>query len=266
MEGPIDRRQKRGQELYRAKDYKAALDCFNAAILEDADPPLSIWDNRAATYTKLGDLQSALRDGKRMIHKEKAEVSGYLRTGVILKLMGEDEVALKIYRYGLKNVPISHANIKLLRGMHDKLAASCMPPKAIDPLQALPLELAEMVIRYLSFNNLVELLKYITGRCKALEYLELRDGASNASLLKAVSLAPKLTTLIIGRAHETSLDLVTQLLAQCRTLERAEFHSTTPRGIKPEWRSDLSTLRVLKLDAVKTQDLAVISLNLVRIL
>lgn len=120
--------------------------------------------------------------------------------------------------------------------------------------------------RFEHYNTNNEILKYITSRCKALEYLELRDGVSNASLLKAVSLALKLTTLIIGRAHETSFDLVTQLLAQCHTLERAEFHSTTTKGIKAEWRSDLSTLRVLKLDAGKPQQLDTIKLNLVRIL
>ena len=44
-------------------------------ISEFADPPLSVFDNRAAAYAKLGDLQEALRDAKRMIHIGKSQVT-----------------------------------------------------------------------------------------------------------------------------------------------------------------------------------------------
>jgi F-box/TPR repeat protein Pof3 len=39
--------------------------------------------------------------------------------------------------------------------MSDKLAHKCSPPKAIDPILMLPVEIAEMVINYLEFKNLV---------------------------------------------------------------------------------------------------------------
>lgn len=120
--------------------------------------------------------------------------------------------------------------------------------------------------RFEYYNTNNEPLKYITSRCKGLKYLELQDGASNASLLRAISLAPELTTLIIGHAHETSLDSVTQLLAHCQALERAEFHSCISKGIEAEWVNDLSKLRVLKMNGGKNQRFGREALNLVRIL
>lgn len=45
--------------------------------------------------------------------------------------------------------------IQLLRGQHEKLARQLAPPKAIDPLQMLPLELVEMTIQYLAFKHIV---------------------------------------------------------------------------------------------------------------
>lgn len=45
-------------------------------ILEKwANPPLSVLDNRAASYEKLNDLTKALKDAREMIVQEKADVS-----------------------------------------------------------------------------------------------------------------------------------------------------------------------------------------------
>ncbi|MCJ1322703.1 hypothetical protein MMC15_008052 [Xylographa vitiligo] len=317
MEPSYNREQKRGQDCYRAKKYKEALRCFDAVIARCEDPPLSILDNRAATYTKLEEFPKALADARHMIQLSKAEVKGYLRTGQILQLMGKDKTALGIYEYGLKNVPRTSEDVKLLRGMHDKLLRKCSAtdhaptPKTIDPLKALPMELAQMVLQNLSFRIIVSLLRvsklwkailesipalwrhldlsktkknvrfgaikacvirsggtlthatlshydsvnsdaltYIASRCKRLEYLELRTGISNESLLKAAAMASGLKTLILLSGHEVSLDTVTQLLAQSKSLEHAEFYIRT-RGHAAKWEGDLSKLRLLKLHAAK---------------
>ena len=42
-----------------------------------------------------------------------------------------------------------------LRGMYGKLAAKMSPLKAVDPIQVLPVELAQMILEYLNFNNVV---------------------------------------------------------------------------------------------------------------
>ncbi|MCJ1415489.1 hypothetical protein MMC32_001821 [Xylographa parallela] len=317
MEPSYSREQKRGQDCYRAKEYKEALRCFDAAVAQCDDPPLSILDNRAATYTKLEEFPKALADGRHMIQVAKAEVKGYLRTGQILQLMGKDKTALGIYEYGLKNVPRTNEDVKLLQGMYDKLLRKCsamdpaIAPKIIDPLKFLPLELAQMVLQNLSFKTIVSLLRvsklwkailesipalwrhidlsktkrsvrysaikacvirsrgtlthatlshydsvnsdaltYIVSRCKRLEYLELRTGISNESLLRTAATASSLRTLILLSGNEVSLDTVTQLLAQSKSLEHAEFYIRT-RGHAAKWEGDLSKLRVLKLHAAK---------------
>ncbi|MCJ1281109.1 hypothetical protein MMC26_000427 [Xylographa opegraphella] len=317
MDPSYNREQKRGQDCYRAKKYQEALRCFDAVIAGCEDPPLSTLDNRAATYTKLEEFPKALADGRHMIQVAKAEVTGYLRTGQILQLMGKDKTALGIYEYGLKNVPRTNENLKLLEGMHEKLLRKCsamdpsLAPRIKDPLKSLPMELAQMVLQNLSFRTIVSLLRvsklwkatlesipalwrhldlsqtrknvrfsaikacvirsagtlthatlshfdsvnsdaltYIALRCKRLEYLELRAGISNESLLKAASIASSLRTLILLSGHEVSLDTVTQLLARSKSLEHAEFYIRT-RGHAAKWEGDLSKLRVLKLHAAR---------------
>ncbi|MCJ1223891.1 hypothetical protein MMC12_000534 [Toensbergia leucococca] len=66
--------QKRGQKFYRHKEYRAALECFNA---EDQHLLVTL-DNRAATLTKLGDLQAALKDARLMIKKDKTNHTVHL--------------------------------------------------------------------------------------------------------------------------------------------------------------------------------------------
>jgi hypothetical protein len=80
---------------------KQALSLATAVTLQ-----LSILDNRAATQEKLGNdhLLSALKDARRMMVLQKTSVKGYLRAGKILQLMGQLDVALDTYKYGLKQL------------------------------------------------------------------------------------------------------------------------------------------------------------------
>lgn len=68
---------------------------------------LSILDNRAATFEKLGkeNYILALRDAKRMIKIQKTSARGYLRAGKIFQIMGESNAALETYAYGLYKIP-----------------------------------------------------------------------------------------------------------------------------------------------------------------
>ena len=134
----------RGQDLYRQKNYEAALQCFtevgaswplsksrltlyHQSINRDAHAPASVLDNRAATYTKLGNLRAALKDARQMIQQEKGNCSvlwnppasiytlgssfqGYLRTGKILQLMGHHKIALDLYKMGTCKVLPSDPN------------------------------------------------------------------------------------------------------------------------------------------------------------
>lgn len=154
---PSEELQKLGQQAYKRKNFHAALNFFNSVITSELKPSISVLDNRAATYEKLGDLQAALKDGRRMIQDHKGSCAGYLRTAKILQLQEKYKAAADIYRYGLRNVPPSESNFKLLRQMHDEMSRWYTPHKARDPLAVLPSEIAAMVMAYLDFRQIVSI-------------------------------------------------------------------------------------------------------------
>jgi F-box/TPR repeat protein Pof3 len=153
---PTDK-QNRGQILYRQGKYTEALEVFTSILDKWIDPPLTVFDNRAATYIKLGKLENALKDGRSMIKRNKKDISGYLRTGQILQKMEKAEAALKIYEYGLGQVDISNA--QLLRSEIEKIQTKFKQQSARDILAMMPLELVEAVLSYLTFKEFLPLLR-----------------------------------------------------------------------------------------------------------
>jgi F-box/TPR repeat protein Pof3 len=103
--------QELGRRYYKLKQFDKALETFNDAI--DASPTLGLHDHRAACYDKLGDYDAAVRDGRAMIKLEKKDARGYLRTTSVLEKSGKPEIALGIYKYGMKHVPVDDKNFKV---------------------------------------------------------------------------------------------------------------------------------------------------------
>lgn len=101
------------------------------------------------------------------------------------------------------------------------------------------------------------------SKCKMIEYLEIRDGFCNATLLKAAPQLSRLTTLILSANREVTLDQVTALLEQLSSLERAEFHAVQNSNDDAKWQGDLSKLQILKLIHPIRVDSLVSALSLV---
>ncbi|KAI9734403.1 MAG: hypothetical protein M1834_002510 [Cirrosporium novae-zelandiae] len=261
-----------GQKFYRQKNYEEALKAFNAALAYNKGDCIAILDNRAATYVKLGNLKSALRDGQEMIHSQKKNVIGYLRTGKVLLSMGKNDIAQGIYQRGLKNVPLEDQNYKLLKAMHDKLIKDTAPPKAIDPLIILPMEIVLMVLEYLQFaekvksqgtvsgavlfrlgRNEKESLNLLVRRCHGLKSLEIRSGFLSDTITSAAPSAKSLTSLVISNVSTVTLDAVTRILSSCTELEVARFGSIQVSGTSAQWPQTLPRLRVLSLHATTTR-------------
>ena len=97
-------------------------------------------------------------------------------------------------------------------------------------------------------------LQHVVTRCKNLEHLQIGGGYSNASLIKAISIARNLTCLLLPSRCETSLDCISQILGVCTNLARAEFHSVTSTpSIAPKWQGDMSRLRTLVVKITSDQ-------------
>jgi F-box/TPR repeat protein Pof3 len=106
-----DEYQELGRRYYKLKQYKEAVEAFTNGI--NVAPTVSLFDHRAAAYDRLEDYGAAVKDGREMIKLNKQDVKGYLRTASILEKMEKLETALGIYKYGMKNVPVSDKNFKV---------------------------------------------------------------------------------------------------------------------------------------------------------
>ncbi|KAH8687214.1 hypothetical protein BGZ60DRAFT_521877 [Tricladium varicosporioides] len=151
--GPLER----GRRQYQIKEYKKAISFFTEAIEMSSDNLLlTAWDHRAACYEKLHQYHPALKDAKRMIDLKPECSKGYLRCGKVLQLKGESELAMKIYERGLKKVKIGADNERaLLQSIYNKMRLALDPGKTLDPLEFLPLELAQMVCQHLAMRDKV---------------------------------------------------------------------------------------------------------------
>lgn len=99
-------------------------------------------------------------------------------------------------------------------------------------------------------SNAEKIPRYVATRCKGLNDLRLSGGLIGTSILEAAPSAYSLKTLIISKACQVSCDVVSQLLAHCPNLERAEFHSINSGESRPaRWEVELPKLRTLILVA-----------------
>lgn len=103
--------QELGKRYYKLKQYDKAVEAFTSGL--DMTPSLSLFDHRAAAYDRMEDYNAAVKDGREMIRLDKQDVKGYFRTANILEKMEKSETALGIYKYGMKNVPVSDKNFKV---------------------------------------------------------------------------------------------------------------------------------------------------------
>ncbi|KAJ5730963.1 uncharacterized protein N7483_005471 [Penicillium malachiteum] len=152
----------RGQKLYQKGDFKAAIEAFGEALKQKDADAIGILDNRAATYCKLEQWDSARRDAKNMIKTANQDERGYLRCAKVLLLDGKPEKALEIYAYGLKTLGNKHPRREMLEQLHKKLQDRMLLNRK-DPFTLLPLEMAMLVIEHFSFKQIVGIMRVCKG-------------------------------------------------------------------------------------------------------
>ena len=94
--------------------------------------------------------------------------------------------------------------------------------------------------------------RFITTRCKHLQELTIAGDFIGGSLTQAIPSALHLKTLVVGAQCQVTIDCVSQLLANCKSLERAEFYSVQRPIQRPAvWEADLPNLVSLTLNPTK---------------
>lgn len=102
-----------------------------------------------------------------MIRIKPDSSKGYLRTGKILCLKGQKNIALKIYERGLKKVKIgTDSQRALLYSLHQRLKSEL---NRNDPFQFLPLEIAHLICKRLELGDLCNCLIVSKGWKSLLE-------------------------------------------------------------------------------------------------
>ncbi|KAL8918780.1 MAG: hypothetical protein Q9172_005267 [Xanthocarpia lactea] len=233
---PSDKLLMLGQQEYMRKNYHAALDHLDSLIVLHKQRDINALDCRAATYEKLGDLNAALKDGRRMIVGYPTECAGYLRTGKVLQLLDKDTVALGIYKYGLRRVSPDASRYQLLRELYETLNRRCGPRKAKDPLTVLPTEVAQLIISYLDFTHIISLtrvsttwrnyLKSTPSLWESLDFSKAKTNVSKTAIQRYVRFSQGRVTKIVLSRFVTQQPTNLQYLASlCKGLEHIEIHS-----------------------------------------
>ena len=141
----------------------------------------SLIDQRAATYEKLGQIASALKDGRELTKLEPIGCKGYLRTGKLLLGMNKKVEAYKCYQEGIYiiekaikdyniNVPEKlFASLKLHyrelnRELKQKRRTEDEYKKVVkktrrstDPFVHLPIDIIEIIFRDIPMNHILRL-------------------------------------------------------------------------------------------------------------
>ncbi|KAL8916395.1 MAG: hypothetical protein Q9208_008542 [Pyrenodesmia sp. 3 TL-2023] len=107
----------------------------------------------------------------------------------------------------------------------------------------------EVVTNRLLFQQ-DKFLRHVALFCRKLEILQIKDGCSNESLIRAVSITRNLKSLSLSSNCAVTLDCVSQVLGHGSTLVRAEFHHIlAPHPPRPPlWPSNLPKLQALTLN------------------
>merc|ERR1712226_56740 len=93
-----------GEKLYKAGDYKKAVEAFTTAIQQDSDNPMT-YVQRAKCYLSMGEAEKALEDAKHSLKNDEKFHRGIYQKAEALYSLGNFEFALVNYHRGNKLRP-----------------------------------------------------------------------------------------------------------------------------------------------------------------
>ncbi|KAF4765471.1 hypothetical protein HAV15_003911 [Penicillium sp. str.  len=154
--------QRTGQNAYKDGDLQGAIESFTQALVANNEDT-RILDNRAATYCKLKQYSQARADARAMVKLAPNDDRGYLRLAKVLCLDGNFNKARDIYEYALQKLPADHSGRGLLEQLLKKLQDKLAGGNRRDPFTILPLEIAQLTLRHLSFKQVAGIMRVCKG-------------------------------------------------------------------------------------------------------
>ncbi|KAF3276626.1 hypothetical protein TWF970_006211 [Orbilia oligospora] len=220
----------------RKRNFNGAIDKLTEAI--NMQPPIlmGLLDTRAALYDKTEKLKLALKDAKTMMGQEKTNPKGYLRAGKVLHRLDKADLAIEVYKLGIKHAEPSDPQLPRLKEIlekaqekHNKVMRAAAK-KVYDPMQVLPLELLEMVLGYLPFQNIVAMQRVsktwqrvISSNARfwtTLDFSRARKPISKTALKTCINKSKyTLTKAILNRIHNYNDTTLIDMVSICKDLE-----------------------------------------------
>ncbi|CAG8660160.1 29364_t:CDS:2, partial [Racocetra persica] len=148
-----------GLAAFRKKEFEKAQTYFTKAIVLDPNN-IQLYDSRAATREKLGQLTSALQDAEIIMNLDKTSAKGYLRAGKVYRLLGQNAKALEIYNNGIKEVKpndqLLHILHRFAKEMQENSQESTVnkSTKTCDIVVMFPIELTHEIFESLPLASL----------------------------------------------------------------------------------------------------------------
>lgn len=103
----VDQFKAKGNDAFKAKNFKEAIDWYTKAI--DLDPAsessAALYSNRAASWSSLNDNNKALADAESCIRVKPAWLKGHFRKGVALESLNRFDEAQRAFQDALKTEP-----------------------------------------------------------------------------------------------------------------------------------------------------------------
>jgi len=103
----VDQLKAKGNDAFKAKNYKEAIDFYSKAIELDptSEASAALYSNRAASWSALNEHAKALADGESCARVKPAWLKGHFRKGVALEALQRLDEAQRAFQDALKTEP-----------------------------------------------------------------------------------------------------------------------------------------------------------------
>lgn len=192
-----DQKKEEGNELYKTKNYRDAIQRYSEAI-ELCPDAASFFGNRAACYMMLGQYSKALEDAKASVQLDPLFSKGYIRVAKCCTVMGDivsanqalDQVqTLEPNNSSLSQERTTLQNLQKLQADANQALSSGEPRKALFCLdRALEIATASYTLKLLRAECLADLGRYFEAQEVANDMLRLDNTNVEAMFVRGLCL------------------------------------------------------------------------------